>query len=167
MDAPEGAGPVDGDDLARLRETPLLYILDQSLNVVFSPAGTAAVLAPLAAALRESAAALKAGRPHVRVFEDRIVRAEALAGVDGTESYAVLVERFSPGDVAAAAAARFDLSALEQRVLAAMLAGDDPHDVLAGESLAASSIRDAVASLEEKVNGAGQTRLIERLFDSE
>lgn len=147
-------GPNEVDQLAALREPPVLYVLDADLRVAFSSAGAEReVSRELDAALRAAVHDVEAGSDAVRVYRDRIVRATPLSTTDGGVAYAVLLERFSAGDLVRQAAARFGLTPPEALALAEMIAGGHPADAAASESLG------------QKIPSAHGEHFIERLLN--
>lgn len=161
--------PEDGantpQDVARLRDAPELFVVDDSLSVLFSSAAHSEQLAaPLVAALREAVERQRRNEVRFGIFEDRIVRVEPLVGSDSSRSYAVLLQRFSPDDMLAAARAHFGLSDLEARVLEVLLRGGDPASALAKKTTP-DAVAAALSGLEKKTAGVPVQALLERLLD--
>jgi len=88
------------EDVARLRDGPDLFVVGDSLTVLFSSAGHSDQLdAGLAGALRDAVKRHRTDGVRFGIFDDRIIRVEPLVGSDGSRSYAVLLERFSADGV--------------------------------------------------------------------
>jgi hypothetical protein len=162
MDAENGADTPE--DILQLREAPQLFVVDESLAVLYSSAAPSLpASASLSGALRDAVEGYRAG-VRFRIFEDWIVRVEPLAGRDGSASYAVLFQRFSAADMLAAARARFGLSDAEAKAFAAVVRGQDPREALAGE-IAPDAVDAAIGGLERKTAAVPDHGLIERLLD--
>ena len=89
------------DPLVKSRVAPLLYVVDHNAKILFASDGIAGpdISPGIARVLRESVRAVQANDQPARIlYEGRLVRCDLLAAPQGTERYAVFLERLAVSD---------------------------------------------------------------------
>lgn len=103
-------------------------------------------------------------RVRVRARDGRWVtlHAERLTG-DAT-TFAVIIERSRPADVAAVTALAYGLTAREQQTVLALARGETTESIAAGMFISPHTVRDHIKSAFDKAGVGSRNELLARLF---
>lgn len=159
-------------DLARSREVPAFFVVDEDLRVLYQPTAQTqtmddtlpdSVASVVRQLLPELAGSREASAVGV-VSPTQIVRLLRLEGEGAATHYAVLLERFAARASVAKAAAQYGLSKREAEVLGGLLRGESTNDLAARLDVAATTIQEHIRNIGHKTNVTKRSEIVATVF---
>jgi DNA-binding CsgD family transcriptional regulator len=159
-------------ELARSREAPPFYVVDDQLEIVFRTLGhegTVALPEPIAAVARRLRAKLSA-EPHQAsavgmVSPTEIVRLLRLDAYGGAHHYAVLLERFAARNSVDRAVARFGLSPREGEVLDALMRGESTNEMSRRLGISGTTVQEHIRKIGRKTNVTKRSEIVAMVIE--
>jgi DNA-binding CsgD family transcriptional regulator len=169
---PEPNAEGDALGVARERETPDFYVVDDTLRVLFrsraANADDGRVLTDAIAAVVERLIQRLqvCDEPNtIGVLSDTtIVRLLRLDTHDGQPRYAAFLEHFAMRNSVEKAAARFKLSARESEVLARLMSGDSTAEIARHLAIAATTVHEHVRNIGRKTKVTKRSEIVATVF---
>jgi DNA-binding CsgD family transcriptional regulator len=168
-------GEAAGDatlELARSREAPPFYVVDDQLEIVFRTVGhegVAALPEPVASVAHRLRAKL-AAEPHTSsavgmVSPTEIVRLLRLDAYGGAYHYAVFLERFAARNSVDRAVARFGLSPREGEVLDALMRGESTNEMSARLGISGTTVQEHIRKIGRKTNVTKRSEIVAMVIE--
>lgn len=158
-------------DVARKREAPRFFVVDDDLRVVFHSASHPETNGALPAAVIRAARQLMhelAGSNDPSavsiVSASEIVRVLRLEAEDGANRFAVLIERFAARSSVIQAAKQFALSARETEVLDALMRGESTNEMARRLGIAATTVQEHIRKIGHKTNVTKRSAIVATVF---
>ncbi|MBV8368911.1 MAG: hypothetical protein JO036_08335 [Candidatus Eremiobacteraeota bacterium] len=164
-----------GDDpleLARVRQTPKFYVVDDDLRVVFRTADDTAgdggplpeALAPLVRRLKHRLAESGESTAVAILSLTQVVRVLRLDAAGSLNHYAVLLEKFAVRNSVAKAAERFKLSARETEVLEGLLGGESTNEIARRLGIGATTVQEHIRKIGRKTKVTKRSAIVATVF---
>ena len=159
-------------DLARARETPQFFVVDDNLQIVFhtaidSPAGLSSLPAAAEKAVRglmKDLAETHQASAVAIISPSQVVRVLRLEAEDGADRFAVLVERFAARSSVVKAAKRFGLSTRETEVLEGLMRGESTNAIAGRLSIAPTTVQEHIRKIGYKTNVTKRSAIVATVF---
>lgn len=159
-------------ELARSREAPRFFVVDDDLRIVFHtasnvPSNGAAMPGAVESAVRQLMRELRASEETSAVAilsATQIVRLLRLEAPDGANRYAVLLERFAARSSVAKAVIRFGLSARETEVLDGLMRGESTNAIARRLGIAATTVQEHIRNIGHKTHVTKRSAIVATVF---
>lgn len=159
-------------ELARSREAPPFYVVDDQLEIVFRTLGhegTVALPAPVATVARRLRAKL-AAEPHEAsavgmVSPTEIVRLLRLDAHGDANHYAVFLERFAARNSVDRAVARFGLSPREGEVLDALMRGESTNEMSRRLGISGTTVQEHIRKIGRKTSVTKRSEIVAMVIE--
>jgi DNA-binding NarL/FixJ family response regulator len=162
--------PESALDVARRREAPSFFVVDEMLRVIFHTAtanSTTTLPASVVATVRHLMDELTASSEPSAVAilsASEIVRLLRLEAADGANRFAVLVERFAVRSSVAKAAERYALSTRETEVLEGLMRGESTNEIAHRLGIAATTVQEHIRKVGDKTNVTKRSAIVATVF---
>ena len=158
-------------ELARGRQAPSFYVIDDELNVIFRtatangeaeglPAGAAAVIRRLMQVLGSSGEPSAVGI----VSATKLVRLLRMESQDVQEHFAVFIERFAARNSLQQAASRFSLSRRETDVLEGLMRGESTDEIARRLGIGATTVHEHIRKIGRKTDVTKRSAIVATVF---
>lgn len=159
-------------DIARGRDVPAFFIVDDALRIVFA---TCSERLGLRTALPDDVAAIvRRIRPDVDrdprssavgvLSPTQIVRVQQLEGRAGERHYAVFLERFAARNSVQKAAERFKLSPRETEVLEGLMRGDSTDAIAAHLGISGTTVHEHIRKIGRKTHVTKRSAIVATVY---
>ena len=165
--------PVDNAlDLARAREAPRFFVIDDALHIVFytafdSSATSRSLPEGVAAAVRgliDDLAGSQQATAVAIISPTQVVRLVRLEAEDGANRYAVLLEQFAARSSVMKAAQRFGLSARETDVLEGFMRGESTSAIARRLGIATTTVQEHIRKIGYKTNVTKRSAIVATVY---